>query len=235
MKIEFPPLLPANKKELFERLRGVIQYGWYNMPLKYGGTGGPGMFLENLLGKTSDNQSFSDTTGWEVKSYTGKTHLITLFHKEARPERIMRDMVSKYGWKDKKGCLSFRHTIQGESDRFRVVDDSNQVFVRPLAVKSGGNPCWTHDDLLNAAAKLRKVLLVKAERRKQKVRFYQADCFEDFALSCFIWELVRGTVAIDFDAREAKPGSVGLRNHGTKFRVSPDNMCRLYAKKDPFR
>jgi len=50
-------------------------------------------FLENLLGKKSDSESFADTTGWEVKSYTAKTHLITLFHKEARPEKIMRHIL----------------------------------------------------------------------------------------------------------------------------------------------
>ena len=43
---------------------------------------------------------------------------------------------------------------------------------------------------------------------------------------------VAGTVKIDFDAREAKPGSKGLRNHGTKFRISPDDICRIYAKKE---
>jgi len=32
-------------------------------------------------------------------------------------------------------------------------------------------------------------------------------------------------------AREITPGSKALRNHGTKFRVCPDDMCRLYAKK----
>ena len=32
--------------------------------------------------------------------------------------------------------------------------------------------------------------------------------------------------------RESKPGSPGLRNHGTKFRIAPDAVCRLYMKKD---
>jgi hypothetical protein len=191
------------------------------------------MFLENLLGKRSDNQSLSDTTGWEVKTYTDKTALITLFHKEARPEKIMRHMVSKYGWKDARDRLSFRHTIKGQSALFRIIDDSNQILVRPLE-KNGGIPYWTHDDLLNAAAKLRKMLLIKIERSKQKVRFIQAECFEDFKLAFFIFELVRGTIAIDFDVREAKSGSIGLRNHGTKFRVPPEDLCRLYARKEPF-
>lgn len=233
MSIEFPTGLPANKQELFQRLRDVMQNGWYQMPSRYQGTGAAGRFLENLLGKKSDSESFADTTGWEVKSYTEKTHLITLFHKEARPEKIMRHMVSKHGWKDKQDRLSFRHTISGKSDRFRVYDDSNQIIVRPLK-GNGGTPYWTHDDLLNAASKLKKLLLVKTERNKQEVRFLGTDCFQDFHLSFFILELVCGTIAIDFDVREAKKGSVGLRNHGTKFRVPPRNMCRLYAKKEPF-
>lgn len=233
MKIQYHAAMPSTKKELFERIRAVLQAGWYKMPPEFGGTGGPGTFLERLLGKSADSQSFADATGWELKSYSEKTHLITLFHKEARPDNIMRYMVSKYGWKDRVDRLSFRHTIQGRSDRFRVFDDSNQVIVRPLG-KNGSVPYWTHDDLLNAAAKLRKVVLIKQERHKDEVRFTNAECFEDFALSLFVYELVSGTIAIDFDAREAKPGSKGLRNHGTKFRVPPRNMCRLYAKKQPF-
>jgi hypothetical protein len=233
--MNFPAAMPVSKKELFERLRGVLQAGWMKMPAgQFGGTGGAGRFLERLLGKQADNDSFADTTGWEIKSYTEKTHLITLFHKEPGPENIMRYMVSKYGWPDKEGRLSFRHTILGKSDRFRVFDDSNQVIVRPIA-KNGSVPYWTHDELLNAASKLRKVVLVMAERDKQNVRFFHGECFEDFHLSLFVYELVCGTLAIDFDAREAKKGSKGLRNHGTKFRVPPRMMCRLYAKKEPFR
>jgi len=231
--MKFSSSLPKNKKEFFDQLRSIIQKGWHKTPTPYGGAGSSEEFLEKLLLKQSDNRILSRTTGWEVRTYTDKTELITLFHKEARPEKIMRHMVSKYGWKDAKDRLIFRHTIKGQSELFRVVDDSNQIFVRPL-VKNGGIPYWTHDDLLNAAAKLRRVLLIKVERRKQKVRFVQAECFEDFKLAFFIFELVRGTVAIDFDARETNPGSVALRNHGTKFRVPLENLCRLYAKKEPF-
>jgi len=64
------------------------------------------------------------------------------------------------------------------------------------------------------------------------VTYTRADCFEDLQLSAFIFEVHRGVVNIDFDARETEPGSKSLRNHGTKFRVSPDDMCRLYAKKE---
>ena len=72
-------------------------------------------------------------------------------------------MVNKYGWKDAQGRLSFRHTIAGKSDRFQVIDDAGNVIVRPLQ-GNGPVPIWTHDTILNAANKLKRLLLVKGER-----------------------------------------------------------------------
>ena len=141
-------------------------------------------------------------------------------------------MVSKYGWRDKEGRLSFRHTISGKSDRFVVVNDAGNIIVRPLA-GNGPVPMWTHDTLLNVAGgKLRRLMLVSSERSGRQVRFNRVDLYENLHLTLFIAELVNGTVAVDFDVREMKAGSKGLRNHGTKFRVSPNNVCRLYLKKE---
>jgi hypothetical protein len=223
---------PTTKKELFARVTEIIHHGSYEMPARYKGTGAPGTFLEDLLGLKSGNKDVPDSIGWEVKYYTAKTNLITLFHKEPRPRDGVRFMVSKWGWKDAKGRLSFRHTIAGKSDRFRIDTDNDQILVRRI----GGNgivPHWTRDDILSAAgAKLRRMLLVKGIRKGQTVTYVRVDCYEDLQLDAFIWEVCRGTIKIDFDARENKPGSKTLRNHGTKFRVAPDDMCRLYAKKE---
>jgi hypothetical protein len=196
------------------------------------GTGGPSNFLEDLLGLNVGKRDIPDSVCWEIKYFTADTNLITLFHKEAQPPNIMRYMVSKWGWKDAQGRLSFRHTIAGKSDRFRVDSDGNQIVVRPVK-GNGPVPYWTHDELLNiAGGKIRRMVLVKGERTGRKVRYLQADCYENLHIGFFIYELVRGTIRIDFDVREAKPGSKGLRNHGTKFRVSPDDVCRLYTKKE---
>lgn len=224
---------PISKKELFARLTDIVQHGAYNMPKKrYSGTGAPGIYLEDLLGLTTGSKDIPDSLGWELKFHSPKTNLITLFHKEPRPSGVVRYLVSKYGWKDKQGRLSFRHTIAGKSDRFRVDGDAGQITVRPLK-GDGPIPYWTDDDILNAAgAKLRRLVLVRGTRKGQNVTYDRIDIFEDLQLSYFIYEVLRGTVKIDFDARESKPGSKGLRNHGTKFRVEPDNICRLYAKKE---
>lgn len=158
--------------------------------------------------------------------------MITLFHKEPQPEGIVRYMVSKFGRKDKQGRLSFRHTIAGRSDKFKVDSDSDQIIVRRLK-GNGLVPYWTHDDILSAAgAKLRRLVLIKGKRNGQTVVYNRVDIFENLQLTFFVWEVCNGTVCIDFDARETKPESKGLRNHGTKFRVAPGDICRLYAKKE---
>lgn len=234
MTDSLPATPPRSKKELFSRMRGVIAHDWYDIPDEkaYNGTGGAGCFLEALLGARAGKSDIPDSTGWEIKTYTKQTNLVTLFHKEARPENIMRHMVRKWGWNDAKGRKSFRHTISGKSDRFIVENDSNQVVVRSLTA-NGPVPYWTHDDLLNAASKLRRLLLVKAHRSVKRVKFSEAHAFENFKVSDFIYEMTRGTVCIDFDAREATAGSGGLRNHGTKFRVHPRDIYKLYASKQP--
>ena len=212
-----------------------MEQGPYDMPNEspYKGTGGPGVFLEDLLGVTAGGLDIPDAVGWELKWYTGKTSLVTLFHKEADgPPEVMRKMVREYGWEDSQGRLSFRHTIHGKSDRFRVDDKDGRIIVRPLKGK-GPVPYWSHEEIIAAAgSKLRRLLLIKGERNGQTIRFIHADAFETFHLTDFIAEVLRGAIVIDFDCREAKPGSDGLRNHGTKFRIHPDLICRLYMRKE---
>lgn len=229
----FPPVRPS---EMFARLRVILANGWQTMPTldRYKGTGAPGNFLEDQLGLRVGAQDIADCLGWEVKYYTEKTALITLFHKEPEPPGIVVRLVNRYGWKDRLGRKSFRHTINGKSDRFEAVNDAGNIIVRSLN-PNGAVPIWTHDTLLNiCGGKLRRLVLVKGERDGREVRFLSACCYQDLLMTRLMDEIVRGTIAIDFDAREMKPGSRGLRNHGTKFRVRPENIGRLYSKKKAF-
>ena len=202
---------------------------------RYQGTGAAGMFLEDLLGLKAGSLDIPDAAGWELKWFSQRTNLLTLFHKEASgPKHIMRDMVREYGWRDGKGRLSFRHTIKGESDLFKVVldDAARRLLVRPKS-RRGPVPYWSYEELIAAAgAKLRRLVLVKGQVQKRNVRFLYAEAYETFHLADFLQEVRRGSIAIDFDCRESKPGSVGLRNHGTKFRVPPLSICRLYLRKE---
>lgn len=113
--------------------------------------------------------------------------------------------------------------------------DDGLLTVRPR----GGNgpvPRWSEQSLLAAAgAKLRRLILVKGEKSGDRIRFLQADAYEEFSLTDFIAEVLRGTILIDFDARESSPGSHGMRDHGTKFRIPPESVCRLYMDKHRLR
>ncbi len=225
--------IPENTKELFARLTEIAQHGEYEMPKKrYSGTGGPGLFLEDLLGLRTGNRDVPDTLGWELKFYTPTTNLITLFHKEPQPEGVIRNMVTAFGWKDAQNRLSFRHTLSSKSPKFQLKRASGQVRVIPSSGEKRPIPFWTEDEILSSAgAKLRRLILVRGVKKGQKVTFDRIDTYENIQLSYFIDEILLGTVKIDFDVREMKPGSVGLRNHGTKFRVQPNDVCALYAKK----
>jgi hypothetical protein len=228
--------VPVNKAALFSRLREILALEWQEMPkgvARYNGSGGPGNFLEDLIGLKAGNQDIADILGWEVKYYTPMTNFITLFHKEAGPKGIMRQMVDHYGWIDANGRRALRHTVSGKSNLFNVVCEEGNILVKPAKGK-GPIPFWQHDTLLNACTKLKRLIAVKGARDGQKVRYVLADYYENLHLTLFASEVVGGTVAVDFDVREMKPGSVGLRNHGTKFRIKPENICRLYFRKERF-
>ena len=224
---------PKTKKEMVARLRNLLELGWLDMTpgvARYNGTGGPGNFLEDMLGLTSGSKDIPDCIGWDVKWVSPLTHLITMFHKECDDSaRVMRYMVSKHGWRDVNGRLSFRHTIKGTSDRFKVYSDAGSIIVRPLN-GNGIVPIWSHDTLLNACSKLRRLVVVQGVKSGTRVRFDRADLYENMHMSQMAEALTDGRIAIDFDVREAKAGSKGLRNHGTKFRIAPDALRKLYDK-----
>ena len=71
-------------------------------------------------------------------------------------------IINKYGWTGSNGCPSFRHTIEGSSDRgFNVVYDAGSIWVRHEEAMNI-IPHWTTDDLLNAAGrKLNRLILVR--------------------------------------------------------------------------
>ncbi len=197
----------------------------------FAGTGAPGRLLEHLLGIDENNHDSPDLMDWELKFHEGGS-LITLFHKDPEPRGMLRQMVHEYGWDDAKGRVSFRHTIHGESPRgFYVVNEADRVLVRNK-LKDGVVPYWTHDTLMNCCgAKLRRLIVVDGERVKYPVngvKYNSATAYWEFDIGGFCNALEQGKVAIDFDTRTKEGPGTALRNHGTKFRVSVDNLASLY-------
>ena len=220
---------------LYARLREILESGWIPVPKTpgFGGSGAPGKLLENLLGINGGNFDSPDAGRWEIKFHSG-TALITLFHLEAKPSGHMHDLIREFGWKDAQGRTSFRHTIRGKSDKgFQIFNINDQITVRNSNNAITEWPYWTHDKLISAfVGKLRRLIVVKGQRKKDQVLYKTAHLYQDPRATTFTTAIENGTIAIDFDARTTD--GKGLRNHGTKFRISFDDLCKLYHKQKNF-
>ncbi len=234
MKKLIPTQLPKSATATFKIIKEIIDKGWLDMPdeSSYRGTGAPGRLLEHLSGIKENNNDSPDLNDWEVK-FHGGTAPITLFHKSPEPRGIMNFLVHEFGW-PARGQISFRHSLYGSSDRgFYVVNEPDRIVVRN-AHKDTGVPHWTHNVILGAAAsKLRRLIVVDGDYKKsqRKVRYTGATAYWGFKLTSFCACVADGTVCIDFDARTTQGHGTPLRDHGTKFRVSSDNLGSLYDHK----
>ena len=79
-------------------------------------------------------------------------------------------------------------------------------------------------------SKLRRLVIVNGEKKSKKVRYKSAVFYTEPRITEFISAIESGLVAIDFDARRKDLGN-GLRNHGTKFRISGQYLELLCHKK----
>jgi len=220
--------MTLSDKEIFTNVRRVLSLGWVDMSsYSYGGTGAPGNILEELLGVNGRNLDIPDAGKWEIKFHSG-TSLLTLFHLEAKPKGHMHHMVREFGWRDSKNRISFRHTIHGRSERgFYISNEIDRITVRNEGTSDMAWPYWLHDDLINSfVSKFRRLIVVKGVRKNGSVRYDAAHIYRDPQTKRFIDAITRGVIAIDFDARTNN--GRGLRNHGTKFRISYDDLNILY-------
>ena len=221
---------------LQNRLRVVLEAGWVDIPDEpgFGGTGAPGRLLERLLGVNGGNFDTPDAGRWEIKFHSGAA-LLTLFHLEGQPRGHLRGMVSQFGWPDKNGRTSFRHTIRGKSDLgFYIANEPDRIIVCHDGLDEADSPYWTHDRLISAfAAKLRRLLLVQGTKRKGRVIYEAATFYSEPMVTGFAKAVEQGIVAVDFDARTTD--GAGLRNHGTKFRIDIANLSHLYRESERFQ
>jgi len=220
--------------EFFNKLQKVLGQGWIKIPDYHGyrGSGAPGIILQELVGIEANNRDGPDSGVWELK-YHGGSAPLTLFHLTPSPSGIMHQIVRAYGWQDKKGRISFRHTIWGSSQKgFKVVSDANRITIRHEGIDADPDvipPYWTHDQILNAFSyKLRRLAVVKGTKRKGQVKYESAHLYWEPNVTSFVEAIEHGAVAIDFDVRTNERGQ-GLRDHGTKFRVKESDLRLLYA------
>ena len=84
--------------------------------------------------------------------------------------------------------------------------------------------------LINAfALKIRRLIVVQGITRNRggEARYQSARLCMKPRVTSFVDMMAIGIAAIDFDARTNN--GRGLRNHGTKFRITPSDLRHLYT------
>lgn len=229
-----PPVVPRSGAASFRKITDILRTGTWEFPAtgNYGGNGGPGRLLEDLLDIRENNADSPDLADWEVKFHGGRS-LLTLFHKEPMPRGIINTMVNDYGWDDEQGRISFRHTIGGESPRgFRVVNEADRITIRNSQHPDRAEPYWLHNTLFNAfSAKLRRLIVVDGEMltEPRRVLYSAATAYWEPDIRNLSQAIADGVFLIDFDARTKGARGTTIRNHGTKFRIKPENLARVYT------
>lgn len=218
------------KQSLFQDVRELCSSGWHDLPQT--GTGAAGNYLEQILGMEITNHDGPDAGQWELKFSSG-TAPLTLFHLTPQPRGCVKELIRRFGWIGKNGKPSFRHTIWGQSDKgFSVVYENETVWVKHPDMPDPA-PHWAEDDLLNSVgSKLRRLLLVSGKTRKRdgvtQANYKTATALEQFRLSSLVNAIEDGLIAVDFDAYLQDTGAT--RDHGTKFRIKPENIGKLYGR-----
>ncbi len=111
------------------------------------------------------------------------------------------------------------------------MDDAGEIRVRRIGYDDVV-PHWPHDVLLTAfARKLGNLIHVtgKWNKKTRKVSYDAAEFLAGARTTQLIRFIVIGTICIDFDAYIQESG--GIRNHGTKFRIKPEDLQTLYANR----
>ena len=209
-------------------LEEILAADAYFMPMGFRGTGAPGHFLEHLFGIDGGNADIPDMESWELKFHGGNS-LLTLFHKDPFPRSDLKQFVQNNGWRTEKKEISFRHTIYGnkETSRGFFISSSNDKIIVANRDQSIQQLYWSHDTIINAfVQKLRRLIFVIGKRKQHFVTYNRAYLLQELQVSRFINAITEGIIAVDFDAKIRVDGT--FRNHGTKFRIRPENLPLIY-------
>lgn len=121
-------------------------------------------------------------------------------------------------------CVSFH------PDQIREVDQQwwDKVKKETALVSLPFTPYWGFDDLYcKAQTKLHNCFFIQVEswkvKRTKYLHYYRAYMLKSLNLNNFIEAIRQGKIQIDIDARTG-------HNHGTKFRIMPQDLINLYTE-----
>ena len=206
------------------------------------GNTGIGKTLEDLLGIEENNFAGPDGVTTELKAARkNATSMLTLFTKSPLPRHINSKLVGVFGYVDsKKRGRKILHTtldaksptlIKGNTKMMIGIEANGIKIIWPDKKSKIPNPYWEHDTLKDRfEKKYQELLYVKADSRGtgklEEFHYNEAWLMKGFNFKNFIKLLKSGIVKVD--VRIGKYSDGRTHDHGTGFRVMPDNLDKCF-------
>ena len=227
--------------ELVDQLPEIKEKG-YILTHRAGNTG-IGKTLEDLLGVQENNFAGPNGHQTELKSgRKGSPSMLTLFTKSPLPARINRQLVEKFGKPTENGKKVLHTTINAKSkntlfDKPGFIATVYRTHIEINHDEYGDlpTPYWNSVNLERAFQRKypQNLLYVKADCRgrgsAEEFHYNEAWLMSGFSFDRFVELLASGKILIDIRLGQHPDGR--LHDHGTGFRVRPDNLDLCFSQR----
>lgn len=227
--------------ELLAKLKIIKETG-YIKTHRVGNTG-IGKTLEDLLGINENNIPGPNGYMVELKSARKNTKsMLTLFTKSPEPAKANSVLLQKYGYPSRKGnkkkelhttvsAINF-NMLKGKVG-FKIAVNRNQIELISKTKKILG--FWSKGTLRERfEAKLPSLLYVKAENKgkgaDEEFWFNEVWLLKSFNFSNFLKLVKEGKILVDI--RIGQYPDWRPHDHGTGFRVFPDNLELCFSNRE---
>jgi hypothetical protein len=224
--------------EIIKELKEIKKLGF--IETHRSGNTGIGKTLEDLLHIKENNFAGPNSHNTELKSARKESSsMITLFTKSPIPIGINRELLERFGRKKENGGKVLHTTVKSSSKntlygkqgfKIDIIDD--KVQISHSNYNDMDIPYWDIDTLEKAFKKKygNYLLYVKADtrkNRKEEFHYNEAWLMHGFDFKNFIKLLKNDKILIDIRIGQNSNGSV--HDHGTGFRVFPDNLQNCFS------
>ena len=200
------------------------------------GNTGIGKTLENLLGIEENNIAGPNGHQTELKSgRKNSSSMLTLFTKSPMPEKINAKLLEKFGRISSNNRKKLHTTINAisrntlyDKDGFKIEVHNTKIEINHLDYGTMLTPYWEKQELERAFIRKypKNLLYVKADCRNsgknEEFHFNKAWLMHGFDFDNFIKLLKDGKIFVDIRIGQYPDGRP--HDHGTGFRVLPDNL-----------
>ncbi len=207
--------MAAPRASIRRKLKEILATREYEIPSddRFEGSETPRLYLLHLLRELKvSERSLPNAGAWKI-AFTDGTSELALFDMEPAIDEphIVED------------ATNYRYTITDKEGSIQVENEAGSGFAQS----------WSHDALINEfACNAVYLILVRGSwnRQSRLVNFASAEFLWEPRTTQLIRLIADGTIVIDFDS--FLQDSASVLEHGTEFRIRPDDLHSLYAERE---